>query len=132
MDALLYVGPALKMTELLASAPSAPSHFLFRLAYRPSYSYSAKGLLSSHSEDLPLVLGARQPAWTAFGWGPPSADDVTVSHSMMAAWAAFAKDGRPGDVLGASWPKYSPGKPFCMSLGTAPKARPWARTDVTA
>lgn len=68
------------------------------------HSYWPEEFEASHSDEIQFVFGAplRHP-------DEYSKEDVLMSETMMAAWAAFAHTGRPDLQTGTAWPNYDDG-----------------------
>ncbi|XP_077526875.1 acetylcholinesterase-1-like isoform X2 [Haemaphysalis longicornis] len=68
------------------------------------HSYWPEEYEATHSDEIQFVFGAplRHPDLY-------SMEDLLMSETMMAAWAAFAHTGRPVLPNGAAWPNYDDG-----------------------
>lgn len=104
-------------TDLVFRAPIL--HFLSRQAQAgvPAWAYefghpidSASGG-SPHATDVPFVFGTWGHAHFAGKIGP-QASVAATSARMMSAWAAFVREGSPGDA--SAWPRFDPAAPRVM------------------
>ena len=67
----------------------------------------AAAMRSFHAVDLPFTFGTfDREGWRQFLGAGPDAD--ALSATMRRAWAAFARDGRPGRVLPCGWDRWEP------------------------
>jgi para-nitrobenzyl esterase len=110
-------------TDLVFRAPIL--HLLGRSADAgvPAWAYEFAHPIASadggspHATDVPFVFGTHRHPHFDGKIGDASAAAAT-SAAMMAAWAAFVRDGRP-TVDGQDWPRYRRDQPLLMRFGDA-------------
>jgi len=102
--------PAVRLAEAQQKAGGQAWMYLFDWA-TPAFG----GLLGScHALEIPFVFdNLHQPGASMFVGDQPPAD---LARTMNAGWAAFARDGRPGNGLG-EWAAYEAGTRATMVLG---------------
>lgn len=71
-----------------------------------------------HGAELFPVFGFESP-WLGFDDA-----DRDVGRAMRAAWASFARTGRPVVAGGPTWPGFDPAAPRIMAFGKTPAATP--------
>ncbi|MFT7288933.1 MAG: para-nitrobenzyl esterase [Halieaceae bacterium] len=76
----------------------------------------SKVLGAAHASEIAFVMGA--PMYGSVGeyMYPDTASAREMTDTMMTAWAAFAREGSPGQVNGIAWPQFSASAPEVMVL----------------
>ena len=77
---------------------------------------------SCHGLEIPYVFNTLDRGSTPFfvGDNPPT----ELAGAMNASWAAFARNGDPGDGALGAWPPYEPGPRSTMILDVEPQQFP--------
>ena len=109
--------PAIRLAEAQQKAGGSVWMYLFDW---PTPAWGGR-FGSCHALEIPFVFdNLHQPGASMFvGDEPPAGLAVT----MNAAWAAFARHGRPGGTGMEEWPPYEPGSRSTMVLGLATGVR---------
>lgn len=86
--------------------------FDYRYASGPLATYGA-----GHWIDTTILFQTFH--WTGY---TPTAQDMSASNAMIAAWARFAYTGDPGSVSGVAWPRYDLESDPYLMFGAATKS----------
>jgi para-nitrobenzyl esterase len=93
--------PALRYAE--AHAARQPATWMYRF----DWTAASAALGACHAIDIPFPFGAVQRnGWETFLDDPAGA--ATLSRTVQALWASFARDGVPTAAGALHWPAYEP------------------------
>lgn len=104
--------PSIRLAE--AHARHQPQTFMYLFTWPSPMQDGAIG--ACHALDLPFTFGTLDaPGMAAFAGEGPDAE--RVSHNLMDAWLAFARNGDPGHADIGDWPRYETERRATMELG---------------
>ncbi|XP_077524910.1 acetylcholinesterase-1-like isoform X1 [Amblyomma americanum] len=87
------------------------SVYFYHFTHRPSNSYWPEWLGTAHFDEVEFVFGVPLRFPEQF-----TEEEVTFSRQIMDIWLTFAKTGKPPEMNGTQWPRYSELNPVHMEL----------------